>query len=196
MIGARDRGTVCGLIPGRGPNISQTPRCPARAQWTDALPFTRSGPDRTRLAGLIRVGPAFLSDHRALVIPDKYLTHLPNQPAIALELGSPLRLLIRSGGPFPISGSRRLCSASSRVAAPDATFLRALWNQNASLVQSLEAYRPDLVTRRGVHFASVLASVFEAQLAKLTAQNSSEPVNIGPVDKSALAIATPKRISG
>jgi DNA recombination protein Rad52 len=79
-------------------------------------------------------------------------------------------------------------------AAPDATFLRALWNQNASLVQSLEAYRPDLVTRKGVHFASVLASVFEAQLAKLTAQNSSEPVNIGPVDKSALAIATPKRI--
>jgi DNA recombination protein Rad52 len=79
-------------------------------------------------------------------------------------------------------------------AAPDATFLRALWNQNAALVQSLEAHRPDLVTRRGVHFASVLANVFEAQYAKLSAQNVGEPASTGVVDKSALAIAAPKRI--
>jgi hypothetical protein len=95
--------------------------------------------------------------------------------------------------------------------APDALYLRALWNRNAALVQSLEAHRPDLVTRKGVHFASVLANVFEAQLAKLTAQNGAEPATVdkpaklidqngtdpalaGAVDKSMLAIAAPKRI--
>src|SRR4029077_7292995 len=79
-------------------------------------------------------------------------------------------------------------------AAPDATFLRALWNQNAALVQSLEAHRPDLVTRKGVHFASVLASVFEAQCARMTAQNGTGPANTGAVDKSVLAIAAPRRV--
>src|SRR5260370_7382380 len=69
-----------------------------------------------------------------------------------------------------------------------------LWNQNAALVQALEAHRPDLVTRKGVHFASVLASVFEAQCAKLTAQNGTEPTNTGVVDKRALAIAAPRRV--
>jgi hypothetical protein len=78
--------------------------------------------------------------------------------------------------------------------APDATFLRALWNQNTALVQSLEAHRPDLVTRKGVHFASVLTTVFQAQLTKLTAQNSTEPADTGVVDKSLLSIAAPKRI--
>jgi hypothetical protein len=79
-------------------------------------------------------------------------------------------------------------------AAPDATFLRALWNQNAALVQSLEAHRPDLVTRKGLHFASVLATVFEAQFAKLTAQNGAELAGTRVVDKSLLSIAAPKRI--
>jgi hypothetical protein len=79
-------------------------------------------------------------------------------------------------------------------AAPDLTYLRGLWNQNAALVQSLEVHRPELVTRKGVHFASVLASVFEAECTRLTAQNGTEPVNSGTIDKSALAIATTKRI--
>lgn len=61
-------------------------------------------------------------------------------------------------------------------------------------MQSLEAHRPDLVTRKGVHFASVLASVFEAQCAKLTAQDGTEPANSGAVDKSALAIGAPRRV--
>ena len=78
--------------------------------------------------------------------------------------------------------------------ALDIAYLRALWNQNVALVQSLEVHRPDLVTRKGVHFATVLASVFEAQCAKLTAQNGTEPANSGTVDKSVLAIAAPKRI--
>jgi DNA recombination protein Rad52 len=79
-------------------------------------------------------------------------------------------------------------------AAPDAAYLRALWNQNVSVVRSLEAHRPDLVTRKGIHFASVLASVYEAQLTKLTAQNGTEPTSIGTVDKSALMIAAPRRV--
>jgi hypothetical protein len=79
-------------------------------------------------------------------------------------------------------------------AAPDAAYLRAFWNQNVSVVRSLEAHRPDLVTRKGIHFASVLASVYEAQLTKLTAQNGTEPTSIGTVDKSALMIAAPRRV--
>jgi DNA recombination protein Rad52 len=98
-------------------------------------------------------------------------------------------------------------------AAPDAIYLKALWNQNAGLVQALETHRPDLVTRKGVHFASVLVNVFEEQLAKLTAQsrdepapgeadklpglvvqNGAEPAPAGAVDKSVLAISAPKRI--
>jgi len=79
-------------------------------------------------------------------------------------------------------------------AAPDLIYLRALWSQNAALVQSLEAHRPELVTRKGVHFASVLASVFEAQCARMTAQNGNEPANTGAVDKSVLAIAAPRRV--
>jgi hypothetical protein len=79
-------------------------------------------------------------------------------------------------------------------AAPDIGYLRALWNQNAALVQSLETHRPDLVTRKGIHFASVLASVFEAQCARLTIQNAVEPPNTGAVDKSVLAIAAPRRV--
>jgi hypothetical protein len=63
-----------------------------------------------------------------------------------------------------------------------------------ALVQSLEAHRPDLLTRKGVHYASVLASVFEAQCAKLTAQNGTEPAHTGAVDKSVLAIAAPRRV--
>ena len=80
------------------------------------------------------------------------------------------------------------------AAAPDPLYLRTLWNQNAPLVQSLEAHRPDLVTRKGMHFATVLANVYEAQLTKLTAQNGTEPTNIGAVDKSALVIAAPRRV--
>jgi len=79
-------------------------------------------------------------------------------------------------------------------AAPDITYLRALWGQNAALVQSLEAHRPDLVTRKDMHFAYVLGHVFEAELAKLTAQNGTEPANTGSVYKSVLAIAAPRRV--
>ncbi len=79
-------------------------------------------------------------------------------------------------------------------ASVDAAYLQAIWNQNVPLVQSLEAYRPDLVTRKGVHFATVLTSVYEAQLAKLTGQNGAEPAPSGAVDKSALMIATPRRV--
>jgi len=79
-------------------------------------------------------------------------------------------------------------------AAPDANYLGALWNQNATLVQALESHRPDLVTRKGAHFARVLATVFEAQLAKLTTQNGIEPTDTKAVDKSVLTIATPRRV--
>jgi hypothetical protein len=83
---------------------------------------------------------------------------------------------------------RQVLGASSEVA-----FLRALWNQNAAVVQSLHAHRPDLITRKGVHFAKVLEQVFEAQLNKLTAQEGSAAV-APAVDKTMLTIAVPKRV--
>ena len=78
--------------------------------------------------------------------------------------------------------------------ALDAAHLQALWDQNVPLVKSLEVHRPDLVTRKGIHFASVLTGVYEAQLAKLAAQKGTEPATIGAVDKSVLAIPAPRRV--
>jgi Rad52/22 family double-strand break repair protein len=78
-------------------------------------------------------------------------------------------------------------------ACSEAAFLRALWNQNAAVVQSLHSHRPDLITRKGVHFATVLERVFEEQLSKLTAHDGSTAVSPA-VDKTVLAIAAPKRL--
>jgi len=78
-------------------------------------------------------------------------------------------------------------------ACSDASFLRALWTRNAAVVESLRDHRPDLLTRRGLHFATVLERVFEEQLNKLTAQNGTEPTPT-PIDKSALTIAAPRRL--
>ena len=112
-------------------------------------------------------------------------------PALVWTVLSPDGQMIATCGD-PKAFCTRLRQALS--AALDATYLRALWNRNAPLVNSLEAHRPDLVTRKGVHFASVLASVYEAQLAKLTAQTGSEPPPVGAVDKSELAIGVPRRV--
>ena len=55
------------------------------------------------------------------------------------------------------------------AACADSVLLRRLWNSNAAIVEALRACRPDLVTKKGEHFAGVLARVFETQLDKLTA---------------------------
>jgi len=78
-------------------------------------------------------------------------------------------------------------------ASSDANSLRMLWDRNAAVAQSLRDHRPDLTTRRGLHFAAVLEKVFEDQLNKLTAQNGIDPTST-PIDKSALAIAAPRRL--
>jgi hypothetical protein len=78
-------------------------------------------------------------------------------------------------------------------ACSDASFLRALWTRNAAVVESLRDHRPDLLTRRGLHFAAVLERVFEEQLNKLTTQAGTEPTPT-PIDKSALAIGVPRRL--
>jgi len=71
--------------------------------------------------------------------------------------------------------------------------LRRLWNNNTDIVEALRVCRPDLMTKKGQHFASVLERVFEAQLAKLT--DVPAPQNEGAaIDKSALSIGTPRRI--
>jgi hypothetical protein len=78
-------------------------------------------------------------------------------------------------------------------ACSDVNLLRALWTRNAAVVRSLRDHRPDLLTRRGLHFAAVLERVFEVQLNKLTAQNGTEPAPTS-IDKSVLAIAAPRRL--
>ena len=91
----------------------------------------------------------------------------------------------------PKSFCTRLRQAIS--ACSDPTFLRALWNQNAAVVQSLREHRPDLTTKKGLHFGAVLERVFEEQLNKLTAQNGVE-YNGSAIDKSTLALGAPKRL--
>src|SRR5262249_27013454 len=79
-------------------------------------------------------------------------------------------------------------------ASPDVNFLRALWTQNAAVVQSLREHRPDLVTKKGLHYALLLERVFEQQLDRLTSQNGGDPPPAGiAVDKSTLALAAPRR---
>jgi hypothetical protein len=80
-------------------------------------------------------------------------------------------------------------------ASPDVNFLRALWTRNAALVQSLREHRPDLMTKKGLHYTLVLEHVFEQQLNRLTSQNGGDPPPPAmTVDKSALALAAPRRI--
>jgi hypothetical protein len=57
----------------------------------------------------------------------------------------------------------------------------------------LRDHWPDLRHEKGSHFAAVLERVFEAQLNRLRAQNSVDATST-PVDKSALAIAAPRRL--
>jgi len=51
-------------------------------------------------------------------------------------------------------------------------------------MQFLQVHRPDLMTRKGIHFASMLGTVYEAQLAKLTAESSTQPADSGPRGKN------------
>ena len=78
-------------------------------------------------------------------------------------------------------------------AASDASFLQGLWTQNAPIVESLRAHRPDLITRKGAHYATVLERVFEGQLEQLSAVDGEECVGAG-VDKFAPAVGAPRRI--
>jgi len=72
--------------------------------------------------------------------------------------------------------------------------LRRLWKNNAAIVEALRACRPDLTTKKGVHFASVLERVFEVQLDKFTVGIPVSAIEMLAIDKSALAISAPRRV--
>ena len=181
-------GTICregsGVGNGTGATLGEAHENALKEAETDAM--KRALTTFGNLFGL-----ALYDKEQAGVRGNARTTTARETPALAWIVLSPAGDVIATCSE-PKAFCTRLRQALS--SALDLTNLRALWGQNAALVQSLEAHRPDLVTRKGVHFATVLASVFEAQCAKLTAHNSSEPANTGPVDKAVLAIAAPKRI--
>jgi len=94
------------------------------------------------------------------------------------------------------SDPRSYCSRLRQAitACTDGVVLQRLWNNNAAIVEALRACRPDLTTKKGMHFASVLERVFEEQLGKLTAQDGAAHDGTPSIDKSVLAIGTPRRI--
>jgi DNA recombination protein Rad52 len=78
--------------------------------------------------------------------------------------------------------------------------LNALWERNRLTLACLRTALPDLRTGKGHHYADVLARHFEQQVlrlravgASLSTQTPAETANAG-IDKSELAIGTPKRI--
>lgn len=105
------------------------------------------------------------------------------------------RVLVNCADPKIFCGRLRQTIAAST----DVTSLRMLWNKNAPIVEALRNCRPDLTTKKGVHFASVLERVFEEHVGRLTdqkgaAENAAAENVALPIDKSELMIATPRRI--
>jgi len=94
------------------------------------------------------------------------------------------------------SDPKGFCSHLRRAigASLDGAFLQRLWNNNAGIVEALRNCRPDLITKKGEHFSSVLERVFEAQLAKLTAGSPAPEAESAAIDKSALTIGAPRRV--
>jgi len=94
------------------------------------------------------------------------------------------------------SDPKTFCSRLRQAiaASVDRSFLQRLWTNNAGIVEALRNCRPDLTTKKGEHFASVLERVFEDQLAKLTAAGVTAETDAPAIDKSALAIAVPRRV--
>jgi DNA recombination protein Rad52 len=75
--------------------------------------------------------------------------------------------------------------------------LKAIWARNATTVGHLRRGWPDLKTVNGTHYGEVLEKLFEQQAERLAqrreskhAETSASPI----IDKSALTLATPKRL--
>jgi len=100
------------------------------------------------------------------------------------------RVIAKCGDP------KSFCSRLRQAitACTEGAFLQRLWNNNVGIVEALRACRPDLTTKKGVHFASVLERVFEEQFGKLTVGSPEPETGTAAIDKSALAIGTPRRI--
>ena len=71
--------------------------------------------------------------------------------------------------------------------------LDTLWLRNGPAVEQLRTACPDLRTSQGSHYADILERLYRGQLAKLTGAEGQEP-GTGRIDKSELALATPKRL--
>ena len=118
--------------------------------------------------------------------------------AITISDDSPLSWTVLSADGHVIancSDPKAFCTRLRQAisACSDFNILQAFWNRNVPLVQSLREHRPDLTTKKGLHFGTVLEKVFEEQLNKLTPQNGLAMTG-STIDKSTLALGAPKRL--
>ena len=133
-----------------------------------------------------------------LALYDKDQRGVRGQARFNPEAGRPVWTVLSADGHVlaTCGDPKSFCSRLRQAIASctDSVFLRRLWNNNAGLVEALRACRPDLTTKKGEHFASVLTRVFETQLDKLTAGSPLPETEMPSIDKAALAIGAPRRL--
>jgi len=95
-------------------------------------------------------------------------------------------LLSRHGLPEEFCGALRELMERT----PSLERLKAIWARNTGTVTHLRRAWPELTTVNGTHFGEVLEKLYEQRAAQL-AQQEAPPA---PIDKSELALATPKRL--
>lgn len=84
-----------------------------------------------------------------------------------------------------------LRAAIERAETPEE--LDSRWPRNNAAVEQLRTVCPDLKTAQGVHFATVLERIYQDRLPRLRA-SPGKPDQAPAIDKSELALGTPKRM--
>lgn len=89
------------------------------------------------------------------------------------------------------SGLREAIAAVSRLKE-----LEALWSHNRYTLGHLRTYFRDLKTEKGVHFVDILERLYRRRRVELEGSGQAERPDGdgGQIDKSELALSTPKRI--
>jgi len=95
-------------------------------------------------------------------------------------------LLSRHGLPEEFCGALRELMERT----PGLERLQAIWARNAGTVTHLRRAWPELTTVNGTHFGEVLEKLYQQRAAELS-QKEAPPA---PIDKSELALASPKRL--
>ena len=84
------------------------------------------------------------------------------------------------------------CAALRKVIGkvPTPEELDTLWRRNTPAIEQLRTLCPDLKTAQGTHFADILERIYQEQLRLKGSPDDPG----GPIDKSELALAAPKRL--